>query len=96
MAILIVPGPLGGYRARPPTFRHFLGDALLSLGLPYGPQARERLAQAYPGLFGRAYHLTLRGYVRWLGLRAEPDSLEAFAQYMEARYRRWLGADLAA
>ena len=92
----VAHGSLGAYRARPPTFIHFLNDTLLVLGLPYGPQARERLAEAYPALFGRAYGLTLRGYERWLIQQNTPDGLEAFARYMDGRYRRWVDSQLAA
>jgi hypothetical protein len=77
------------YASRPPSFRHFLHDSLLASGLPYGPQAREQLARAYPDLFGNAYSSTLRGYERWLARQGARDSLEAFAGYMDGRYRRW-------
>jgi hypothetical protein len=80
------------YASRPPSFRHFVLDSLLAAGLPYGPQARQRLAQAYPDLFGHAYPSTLRGYERWLARRGARDSLEAFSAFMEGRYRRWAAA----
>jgi hypothetical protein len=78
------------HSSRPPTFWYFLQDALLLLGLPYGPQARERLASEHPDLFGRSF-ATLRGYERWVERNGGNDTLEAFAQYMDGRYKRWVG-----
>lgn len=83
------PAPVLLYASRPPTFLRFLSDGLVVLGLPYGPQARERLARAYPDLFGRS-GATLRGYERWLLRTARRDTLETFAHFMDERYRRWL------
>jgi hypothetical protein len=79
------------YASRPPTFWHFLEDALILLGLPYGPQARERLAQAHPDLFGHSA-ATLRGYERWRLRGGLSDTREAFANFMDARYRRWVAS----
>jgi hypothetical protein len=83
------PAPITLYASRPPSFRYFLQDALLVLGLPYGPQARERIAQAHPELFGHS-HSTLRGYERWLARGNFGDTVESFAHYMGERYKRWL------
>jgi hypothetical protein len=79
------------YSSRPPTFWHFLEDALVLLGLPYGPQARERLAAAHPDLFGLSA-ATLRGYESWRARSGLSDTREAFAHFMDARYRRWVGS----
>jgi hypothetical protein len=87
---MVMAASLSLYSSRPPSFRHFVHDALILLGLPYGPQARERLAQAHPDLFGRSYS-TLRGYERWLAHSDTSDTLEAFAHFMDRRYRRWIG-----
>jgi hypothetical protein len=88
--VMVMAAPLSLYSSRPPSFRHFVHDALVLLGLPYGPQARERLAQAHPDLFGRSSS-TLRGYERWLAHSGTSDTLEAFAHFMDRRYRRWIG-----
>ena len=82
--------PLSRHTSPPPTFWYFLQDALLMLGLPYGPQARERLASEHPELFGRSYS-TLRGYERWVARNGGSDTLEAFARFMDKRYKRWVG-----
>jgi hypothetical protein len=87
--------PTARYVAYPPRFWYFLQDALLTQGLPYGPQAREHLAQSYPDLFGRS-SATLRGYDKWLVRTSRPDSSEAFAAYMEQRYNRWVAVAPAA
>jgi hypothetical protein len=79
------------FASPPATFRYLLQDALIVLGLPYGPQAREELARALPDLFGRS-RVTLRGYQRWLGRNATVDTLERFAEFMETRYQRWLSS----
>jgi len=79
------------FASPPATFRYLLQDALIVLGLPYGPQAREELARALPDLFGRS-RVTLRGYQRWLARNAAVDTLERFADFMERRYQRWLSA----
>ncbi len=86
---MVMAASLSLYASRPPSFWHFLHDALVLLGLPYGPQARERLAQAHPDLFGRSCS-TLRGYERWLARSGTIDSLEAFSRFMDQRYRRWI------
>ena len=78
------------YSSRPPSFRYFLQDFLVVLAIPYGPQARERLSRAYPDLFGQS-DSTLRGYARWLVRTGSGDTLEAFAQFMDERYKRWIG-----
>jgi len=83
------PTPLTLHASRPPSFRFFLQDALHVLGLPYGPQARERIARRHPELFGHS-NSTLRGYARWLARADIPDTSDAFAQFMEERYQRWL------
>jgi hypothetical protein len=88
---MVLPRPLSRYASRPPTFWHFVQDALVALGLPYGPQVRERLAGAHPDLFGHSSS-TLRGYERWLARTGGNDSLEAFARFMDERYRRWVAA----
>lgn len=77
------------FKTPPISFRFLVSDALLLLGLPYGPQAREQLAQALPALFGRS-GATLSGYRRWLARNARQDTLDNFADFMEARYQRWL------
>ena len=87
---MVVPGSLHLYASRPPTFWHFLQDALVVLGLPYGPQAREHLARSFPDLFGHS-RSTLRGYERWLARTGSYDSLDRFARFMDQRYRRWIG-----
>jgi len=79
------------FASPPATFRYLLQDALVTLGLPYGPQVREELARALPELFGRS-RVTLRGYQRWLARNAAADTLERFAEFMEVRYQRWLAA----
>jgi hypothetical protein len=66
---------------------------LLVLALPYGPQARELMARSYPRLFGNSYELTLRGYEQWLARVNQLDSLDAFTEYMDPRYRRWIMED---
>jgi len=76
------------FASPPATFRYLLQDALVILGLPYGPQAREELARALPDLFGRS-PVTLSGYQRWLARNAMVDTLERFAEFMETRYQRW-------
>ena len=81
--------PLALYSSRPPSFWYFLQDSLVVLGLPYGPQAREQLAAAHPELFGRS-RSTLRGYERWIVRTEGGDTCEAFAQFMDERYRRWI------
>ena len=81
--------PMALYSSRPPTFRYFLQDFLIVLGIPYGPQARERLARAYPDLFGQS-DSTLRGYGRWLARSDGIDTPEAFAEFMDDRYKRWI------
>ncbi|GAC1318346.1 MAG: hypothetical protein NVSMB2_13070 [Chloroflexota bacterium] len=78
------------YASRPPSFRYFLEDALIALGLPYGPQARARLAAAVPELFGRS-SATLIGYERRLEVSKRLDTLEEFSTFMAPRYRRWRG-----
>jgi hypothetical protein len=78
------------YASRPPTFRYFLEDALVALGLPYGPQARARLAAALPELFGRS-SAALIGYERRLEVSQRPDTLDEFSAFMAPRYRRWRG-----
>ena len=88
---MVLAPSLSLYASRPPSFWHFVHDALLLLGLPYGPQAREQLARAHPDLFGRSSS-TLRGYERWLARSGTSDTLEAFASFMDTRYRRWIGA----
>jgi hypothetical protein len=75
----------------PATFQSLLQDALVILGLPYGPQAREELARALPDLFGQS-RVTLSGYQRWLARNAMVDTLERFAEFMETRYQRWRAA----
>jgi hypothetical protein len=87
---MAVRGSLFLYASRPPTFWHFLEDALLVLGLPYGPQAREHLARTFPELFGHSGS-TLRGYQRWLARTGRADTREGFARFMDQRYRRWIG-----
>jgi hypothetical protein len=86
---MVPPTPVTLYTSRPPSFRFFLQDALLVLGLPYGPQARERIARANPDLFGLS-NSTLRGYERWLARTNFEDTCETFAEFMGERYRRWL------
>lgn len=76
------------YATPPDRFQYLVQDALVALGLPYGPQIRERLAHALPDLFGRS-NATLAGYQRWLTRNAKRDTLEVFAEFMEARYQRW-------
>ena len=80
----------GAHHSLPPTFGHFLEDWLLVAGLPYGPQAREAMAQTFPALFGRAYRHTVRGYERWLARAGLEDSCETFTRFMDQRYRRWV------
>jgi hypothetical protein len=87
---MVMPASLSLYSSRPPSFWHFVDDALVLLGLPYGPQAREQLARAHPDLFGQSSS-TLRGYERWLAHSGTSDTLEAFAHFMDRRYRRWIG-----
>jgi hypothetical protein len=77
------------YQSFPPSFRLFVHDSLLAMGLPYGPQAREQMALTYPDLFGYS-RSTLRGYERWLGRTASSDTVDAFTRFMDTRYRRWL------
>ena len=79
------------FASPPATFRFLVQDALVTLGLPYGPQLREELAHALPDLFGRST-VTLGGYQRWLARAAAVDTLERFAEFMETRYQRWLRA----
>ncbi len=81
------------FASPPATFHYLLQDALVVLGLPYGPQAREELARALPELFGRS-RVTLSGYQRWLARNATVDSLERFSEFMEARYQRWRRASV--
>lgn len=83
--------PVTLFASSPPSFRFFLQDALFALGLPYGPQARERIARQHPELFGHS-NSTLRGYERWLARGGVADTGDAFARFMEERYQRWLGA----
>jgi hypothetical protein len=85
------PVPISLHPARPPSFWFFLQDSLLVLGLPYSPQARERIARAHPELFGHS-NSTLRGYERWLARSSLGDTCESFTRYMEGRYKRWLAA----
>jgi len=73
------------------SFGDFLRDALVALGLPYGPQVREQLAAALPELFGRS-SVTLSGYSNWLERTRRADIAENFSEYMENRYQRWRGA----
>ena len=75
----------------PARFRSALLDALVVFGLPYGPQSRERLAHVLPEVFGRS-GATLVGYQRWLATNGKFDTLDAFAEFMEPRYQRWLAA----
>ena len=77
------------FKTPPISFRFLLSDALVLLGLPYGPQARQQLAQALPDLFGRSA-ATLSGYPRWLARNSRSDSIDNFADYMETRYQRWI------
>jgi hypothetical protein len=86
---MVSKSPVALHTSRPPTFWYFLQDALLLLGLPYGPQARERLASEHPDLFGRSLS-TLRGYERWVARNGGSDTLEAFARFMDERYKRWV------
>jgi hypothetical protein len=86
---MVLPARLSPFSSRPPEFWFFLQDALLVLGLPYGPQARERIARAHPDLFGHS-ESTLRGYDRWLARAQVDDACESFAQYMDERYKRWI------
>ncbi|MDQ6670061.1 MAG: hypothetical protein M3069_04835 [Chloroflexota bacterium] len=86
---MLLTSPIRLASSRPPGFRFFLQDALVALGLPYGPQARESIAQAYPQLFGRSAS-TLRGYERWLTRSRADDTCESFAMFMDERYRRWV------
>ncbi len=76
------------FASPPATFHYLLQDALVVLGLPYGPQAREQLARALPALFGQS-NVTLSGYQRWLARNAAVDTLERFSEFMETRYQRW-------
>lgn len=87
---MVPPAIITLYASRPPSFRFFLQDSLIALGLPYGPQAREQVANAHPDLFGRSKS-TLRGYEHWLTRANVPDTSDSFAQFMDERYRRWLG-----
>jgi hypothetical protein len=87
---MVLPTPISLYASRPPSFRFFLQDSLVVFGMPYGPQARERMAQAHPELFGHSSS-TLRGYERWLARTSSPDTSESFAQFMDERYKRWVG-----
>jgi len=86
---MVLLAPVTLFSSRPASFRFFLQDSLVALGLPYGPQARERIAQAYPELFGHSAS-TLRGYERWLARNHAGDTGESFASFMEGRYTRWL------
>ena len=79
------------FNTPPVSFRGFLRDALIALGLPYGPQARQALARALPDLFGHS-GVTLSGYRRWLVRTRRADDADSFAVYMEARYQRWRAA----
>jgi hypothetical protein len=81
------------FASPPATFRYLLQDALVVLGLPYGPQVREELARALPDLFGRS-RVTLTGYQRWLARNAALDTLERFSEFMETRYQCWLSASI--
>jgi hypothetical protein len=79
------------FKSPPATFEYLLRDALVVLGLPYGPQAREKLALALPTLFGRS-NATLNGYERWRDREARLDTPASFAQYMDGRFKRWFAA----
>jgi hypothetical protein len=87
---MVVPAPITMYSSRPPSFWFFLQDSLVVFGLPYGPQARERMARAHPDLFGHS-DSTLRGYERWLARLSLDDTCESFASFMDERYNRWIG-----
>jgi hypothetical protein len=87
---MVLPAPITLYASRPESFWFFLQDALVALGLPYGPQARDHIARAHPDLFGHSGS-TLRGYERWLARTSAGDTCESFASFMDERYRRWVG-----
>lgn len=59
------------------------------MGLPYGPQARARLADLIPELFGRSSS-ALIGYERRLQVGRKPDTQDEFCAFMAPRYQRWL------
>ena len=77
------------FKSPPEMFRYLLRDALVLMGLPYGPQARQQLAHTLPDLFGRS-NVTLSGYEHWLARNAKLDTVGTFAEFMEPRYQRWL------
>ncbi len=72
------------------SFAEFYRRWLAPRGLTHGPESRSRLVQSHPALFGRTGELALQGYQRWLEREHLPDTIEAFARYVEPRYRRWL------
>lgn len=56
--------------------------------LEYCADSRAAFAQAHPGLCGRAYQVTLRGYEHWLARDGANDTLEMFARYLSPRFDR--------
>lgn len=68
--------------------------------------AKERVAhslsavsgfvRAHAFMFGSRADAVVQGYLRWQMRQRRPESPEAFAEYIAARYERWRAARMAA
>src|SRR5437899_2909852 len=65
---------------------------LAATAVAYEPCAREAFVRAHPALFGRAYEVTLRGFLRWRMHHGVTDTIDGFAKYIANRHERWLTA----